>query len=269
MSGRSRSLEGRLAVVTGASSGIGWHAALALSRRGCRIVAAARRADRLEQFCGAIVALGGQAMAAACDVADVDQVRELERRVRGKWGAADILVNNAGRGAYGPFVEVDEADLEAVVEVNLMGSVRCSRAFLPAMISRGSGHLVFVSSVLGELPAPGHAVYGATKFAVTGLAESLDCELAAAGIRVTLVEPGLVRSEFASVSGTPLERYRQVPSRSPEEVGEAVARAIAAGQWRCVPDRAGWWAIALRRRFPRAARWVARRVAERLREPDV
>jgi short-subunit dehydrogenase len=126
---------------------------------------------------------------------------------------------------------------------------------------------VLVSSVLGELPAPGHAVYGATKFAVTGLAESLDCELVGTGVGVLLVEPGLVRSEFAAVSGTPVERFRQVPSRSAEEVAADVVRAIAAGKGRCVPDRTGAAAIVLRRHFPRAARWVARRVARRFRVP--
>lgn len=257
-------LEGQVAVVTGASSGIGWHTALALSRRGCRIAAAARRLERLEQLCETISRGGGDALALPCDVTDAAQVAALQLKVQEAWGAADILVNNAGRGAYGPFAQGRQEDLEEVVATNLLGPIYCTRAFLPAMLNRGRGHLVFISSILGELPAPGHAVYGATKFAITGLAESLDCELAAAGIRVTLVEPGVVRSEFAAVSRTPLERFEQVPSRSPEEVGEAVAGAIAARRWRCVPDVGGRIAIALRRLFPGPARWVARRVARRL-----
>ena len=261
------SLRGQIAIVTGASSGIGWHTALALARRGCRIVATARRLERLEQLCQIIAAQGGgECLAVPCDVAESAQVGELEQRVRETWGAADILVNNAGRGAYGPFVESNLRELEEVIAVNLLGAINCSRAFLPAMVSRGSGHLVFISSVLGELPAPGHAVYGATKFALNGLAESLYCELAGTGVDVTLVEPGLVRSEFATVSRTPLKRFGQVPSRSPEEVGNAVAGAIAAGRWRCVPDVAGRVAIALRRLFPGPARWVVRHVARRLRD---
>lgn len=259
------SLAGQIAVVTGASSGIGWHTALALSGRGCRIVATARRLDRLHDLRDLISEQGaGDVLPIACDIGQADQVREMERQVSQAWGTADIVVNNAGRGAYGPFVDVAQEALEDVVSVNLLGAVYCSRAFLPAMLARRRGHLVFVSSVLGELPAPGHAVYGATKFAITGLAESLDCELSASGICVTLVEPGLVRSEFAGVSGTPLERFGQVPSRSPEEVGEAVAAAAEAKKWRCVPDRAGRAAIALRRLFPGPARWVARRLARRL-----
>ena len=108
-------------------------------------------------------------------------------------------------------------------------------------------------------------MYGATKFAVTGLAESLECELRGRGIRVTLVEPGLVRSEFAQVSGTPLARFTQVPSRSPEEVAGAIVEAVAGDRWKCVPDRLASAAIALRRHLPRLARWGSYRVLRRLR----
>ncbi|MFH1566981.1 MAG: SDR family NAD(P)-dependent oxidoreductase [Gemmatimonadota bacterium] len=258
-------LRGRLAVVTGASSGIGWHTALALARRGCRLAVTARRGHRLAELSRVIEGLGAvPPLAVTCDVTRVEQVEELRRRVEEAMGPVDILVNNAGRGAHGAFVEVALEDLEAVVAANLLGVIYCTRAFLPAMLARRSGHLVFVSSVLGELPAPGHAVYGATKFAVTGLAHSLDGELAGQGVRVTLVEPGLVRTEFGAASGSPPGRYDQVPSRSPGEVGEEIARAIARGQWRCVPDRLGAMAIAAGRHFPRTARWVARRVARRL-----
>jgi short-subunit dehydrogenase len=141
-----------------------------------------------------------------------------------------------------------------VVATNLTGVIHCTRAFLPAMLARGSGHLVFISSVLGELPAPEHAVYGATKFAVSGLAESLDYELRSKGIRVTLVEPGLVKTEFVAVSGTPLRRFDQVPHQTAEQVAATIVRAVERGRRRCVADPLAWIAIDFRRHFPRLAR---------------
>jgi len=101
-------------------------------------------------------------LAVRCDVGDWAQVEELRDRVKGEWGAADLLINNAGRGAFRPLEKLSPEEAKAVVDANLLGSIYCTQAFLPDMLEKGRGHLVFVSSVLGELPAPEHAVYGAT-----------------------------------------------------------------------------------------------------------
>ena len=152
------------------------------------------------------------------------------------------------------------------MRTNVMGVIYCTHAFLPAMLKRGSGQLAFVSSVLGELPAPEHAVYGATKFAVSGLAESLYHELAGTGVEVTLIEPGLVRSEFARVSSTPLARFAQVPSKSPEEVAARIVRALEARwKWKVIPDPLARVGIDLRRHFPRLSRAVYGRITRRIR----
>ena len=124
------------------------------------------------------------------------------------------------------------------------------------MLERESGHIVFVSSVLGELPSPGHAVYGASKFAVSGLAESLHYELADRGIAITLIEPGLVRSEFAVVSGTPLERFEQMPSKTAAETAAIIVQAIERKKRYCVTDRAAKIGVDMRRHFPRTTRLV-------------
>lgn len=258
--------DGKVVVVTGASSGIGWHLAQILGRKGADLAISARRVDRLEELQEAIVAGGGRRpLVVPCDVSRPEQVDELRSRVEAHWaGGVDILVNNAGRGAYGPFRQVATADLEAVVATNLLGAIYCTKAFLPGMAGCGGRSVVFISSVLGELPAPDHAVYGATKFALTGLAESLRYELAESGVGVTLVEPGLVLSEFAQVSGMPLERFKRVPAKSPEETAELIADGIERQQNYVVTDRIARLGIDLRRHLPRATRFVFTRVWRRL-----
>ena len=239
-------------VVTGASSGIGWHLSLQLAQEGARLAVVARRAERLHRLAGEIVKAGGTPpLECVCDVGSWEEVQEVEERVAAGLGHVDVLVNNAGRGAWGPLAQADPAELGAVVRTNLTGVVHVTRAFLPAMVERGSGHLVFVSSVLGELPAPHHAVYGSTKFAVTALAESLRHELAADNIVVTAVEPGLVRSDFASVSGTPAVRFEQLPSKSAAETAELIASAIRRRSRLAITDPLSAQAIRVRRHAPK------------------
>lgn len=263
-----RPLKGRSVLVTGASSGIGWHLALALARRGAHLALASRRLEPLQDLKRQIVSEHlTPPHVIQCDVSVREQVEELRRRAEAAVGHLDVLVNNAGRGAYGSFQDVSLDDHEAVVNTNLMGVVYCTHAFLPGMLARGSGHLLFVSSVLGELPAPDHAVYGATKFAVSGLAESLHHELAGTGVDVTLIEPGLVRSEFARVSGTPMERFSQVPSKSPEEVAGSIVRALESKRWKAIPDPLARLGIDLRRHFPRLSRFLYGRITRRIRRP--
>jgi short-subunit dehydrogenase len=255
----------KVVVLTGASSGIGRALALQLAGSGARLVLVARRGGLLESLREKIIADGGlPPMVVECDVGDPQQAAALKVRVESEWGAVDVLVNNAGRGAYGPFAEMAPEQLEVVVQTNLLGVIYCTRAFLPRMLERGKGHLVFVSSVLAELPSPEHAVYGATKSAVSGLAENLDYELGPKGIEVTLVEPGLVRSEFAAVSGTPLVRFEQVPSKSPEEVARAIIGAVEAGRSKIVPDALAQLGIKFRRHFPRLARFFFKRAFRRI-----
>ena len=261
-------LDGKSVVVTGASSGIGWHLALILARKGARLALCARRRERLEDLQGKIVNGGGRTpLVASCDVSRWDQVRQLRDQVEAAWGPVDVLINNAGRGAFGPFEGAATADIDAVVNTNLLGPIYCTRAFLPGMLRDGRGNVVFISSVLGELPAPDHAVYGATKFALTGLAESLQYELADRGIKVTLVEPGLVHTEFAQVSGTPLERFKQMPSKTAAETARLAAGAIEREETYFVTDRIAKAGIDMRRHFPRMTRrvfgWALRRMGKR------
>ena len=260
-------LEGKRVLVTGASSGIGWHLADLIAKRGGQLVLAARRVDRLHQLRSQIEREGHQRpLVVRCDVSRAVEVDELRMEVERQCGGIDVLVNNAGRGSFGPFEAASRDDFESVVNTNLLGVIYCTQAFLPEMLERRRGHIVFVSSVLGQLPAPDHAVYGATKFAVSGLAESLDYELSDRGITITLVEPGLIQSEFAAVSGMPPERFEQIPWKSSEEVAGLIVTAIEREKRRCVPDRLAKLGIDLRRHFPTLMRIVFARALRRVRK---
>ena len=261
----ARDYRDAVAVVTGAGGGIGRALAVGLSSRGARLALVGRRPEPLRETARLT---GGRALVLACDVSDAGAVAALCERVEAGLGEVEVLVNNAGRGAYGPFQEVPLADHRAVVDTNLMGVIHLTHRVLPSMLRRGRGQLVFVSSVLGELPSPDHAVYGATKFAVTGLGESLAHELHGTGVTVTVVEPGLVPSGFHQVSGTPMERFGQVPSKSPEEAAAEVLRAMERQRRHHVADRWVGLAIRLRRLAPRSFHWVFRRVWSRMRRRE-
>ena len=251
----------KVVVLTGASSGIGREMAKVLAGKGAQLVLVARRAEALAELATELATCGAlEPMEAVCDVGDREQVAGLLRQVEGRWGAVDVLVNNAGKGAYGPFAGGGLPTYDSVVQTNLNGVIYCTKAFLPGMLARGRGRLVFISSIVGELPSPGHAVYSATKFAVSGLAESLSYELAADEIAVHLVEPGLVRSEFAEQAGIPQKRFEQMPSKSAAEVARTIIDAVEAGKHKVVPDFMASQAIRLRRYFPRLARFIFKRV---------
>jgi len=252
-------------VLTGASSGIGRALALVLAERRARLVLVARRAETLADLGSAIEESGGrQPLVVPCDVSDLAQVGALYAEVEAQWGGADVLINNAGRGHYNFFADADVRECEAVVQTNLLGVIYCTRAFLPGMLAQGRGRLVFISSIVGEFPVPKHAVYSATKFALNGLAESLDYELAPQGIGVHLVEPGLVHTEFAARAGTKHLPVQKKFAKSAEEVAEAIADAVAAGKHKSVPDAAAYLLIKLRQHLPRLTRFAFRRVCRRL-----
>lgn len=258
-------LRDKVIALTGASSGIGAELAVQLANRGARIAMCARRLERLRAAAARASQQGaGTPLVVACDVTDWKQVTGFAASVERALGPADIVIANAGRGSFGRFEEQSPDEVQAVVATNLVGVVYTLRGFLPQMLSQGRGRLVLISSVLGQLPAPQHAVYGATKFAVSGLAESLDYELRDRNVSVTLIEPSLVRSEFAQVSGTPLQRFKQVPSKSPEQVAAEIIRALEHERRYLVADGASRWVIAFRRHLPGLARVVFRLAIRRM-----
>jgi short-subunit dehydrogenase len=216
----------RIALVTGASSGIGAATARALAREGYRVALLARRRERLEALVEAIGHDGGAALSCPADVTDADAVRAAVARAVHTWGAVDVLVNNAGRGMAATLEMTTEADLRALLELNLVSVLTMTRAVLPAMLARGTGHIVNIGSIAGRRGMPLRSAYAATKFALTGLTESLRQEVRGRGIHVSLVLPIYTATEFDAVEirrGAPL---RAGPVQSAETVAHAIVRCL-------------------------------------------
>jgi len=191
------SIEGRVAVVTGASSGIGEAVARSLADAGAAVVLAARRTERLEALARHIRESGGEALPVPTDVTREEDVRNMVAAGRDAFGPIDILVNNAGLMPLSPMSEVRLYDWTKMVDVNVKGVLHGIAAVLPEMMERRSGHIVNVGSLAGRRPFPGAAVYSATKFAVRALSWGMHLELGAEhGIRVTDIQPGLVSTEL-------------------------------------------------------------------------
>jgi NADP-dependent 3-hydroxy acid dehydrogenase YdfG len=192
----SKKLEGKVAVITGASSGIGEATALALAEEGARVALVARRADRLEALATRIKEAGGEALAIVADVGEEAQARDMVLKTRETFGRLDILINNAGVMLLGFIDGADTQEWRRMINVNVLGLMYATHAALPLMKAQGGGHFVNVSSVAGRKARAGSGVYSATKWAVGAFSEALRVEVFRENIRVTLVEPGAVDTEL-------------------------------------------------------------------------
>jgi clavulanate-9-aldehyde reducatase len=217
-------LEGRVAVVTGASSGIGEATARALSEAGAAVALCARRTDRLEAIAGS---LDGPTFLRAVDVSDEEQATGFVEEAAGELGGMHILVNNAGLMLLGPVSDQTTEDWRRMVGVNLMGLLYCTHAALPLIARNGGGDIVNVSSVAGRRADAGAAVYNMTKFGVHAFSEALRQEALHVKVRVTTVAPGFVETELQGHNTDPV--VRRATERSREEIGEVLkAEDIAA-----------------------------------------
>ena len=196
-------LRGAVVVVTGASSGIGEATAERFARAGSRVVLAARRLERLEAIAERIRLRGGDALALRCDVTEHADLEALADTVRERCGSVDVIVANAGIPGGGPFRDLTAEKIERIVRTDVLGVMHTTKAFLPMLLERGSGHVVLVASIAGRYATPGSAVYSASKHAVVAFGESLYHELRPAGILVTSVNPGFTATEGFPMKGVP------------------------------------------------------------------
>lgn len=185
-------LQGKVALITGASSGIGEATALALAAQGAQVALAARRVERLDALTQQITGSGGSALPLTCDVADERQVHQTVQEVLDRWGRLDVLVNNAGIAILGPILNADTEEWRQAVNVNVLGLMYATHAVLPLMKKQGSGHIVNISSTAARVAPSGMGIYSATKWAVNGFSESLRQEALGYKVRVTVIEPGMV-----------------------------------------------------------------------------
>ena len=235
-----RMLAGLVAVVTGASSGIGAATACELARRGARVVLAARRADELTEQVEAIEEEGGEALAVVADVTDPAQIATLIERALASYGQIDILVNNAGIGSSTSFATMPLEQITQVVGVNLLGVALLTRAVLPGMLERRQGVIITVSSVAGHIAL--NPLYSATKFSVRGFSRSLRRELTGTGVAVSVVSPGFIRTRH--------NRRIRAPLPGPQVVARSIADLVIHPRREVVVPGYYWGAIWVERLFP-------------------
>lgn len=260
---------GKVAVITGAGSGIGRSTALLLARLGAKVHVADLDAGRAEAVAGEIEAAGGSAAPHAVDVTDAAAVEALAVAVYAADGAVDVLHNNAGIGHGGPVEDTPLEDWRRVIDVNLMGVVHGIHFFVPRMLAQGRpAHIVNTASMAGIVPVPELAPYAATKHAVVGMSTSLNVELAGRGIHVSAICPGVISTNIvaeATMRGELGERqsravdFYATKGASPDVVAEAVIGAIRRKQvirttprWHVAPT----WAM--QRLSPRLGQLAAR-----------
>jgi NADP-dependent 3-hydroxy acid dehydrogenase YdfG len=195
------SLDGKVAAITGASSGIGEATAIALADAGAKVSLGARRKDRLDAL---VEKIGDKALAIETDIGEEEQARAFVQRTKDELGGLDILINNAGVMLLGPLLAQEGDDWRTMVDVNILGLVYCSHAGLALMAEQKSGHIVNISSVAGRIASAGAAVYNFTKWGVTGFSEALRQEAAHVNVRVTCVEPGFVDTELQGHNTNPM-----------------------------------------------------------------
>lgn len=207
-------LTGRVAIVTGASSGIGAAVAQELARQGARVVLAARREEELRTQVEAITGWGGEALAVPTDITDPAQRDALVARTLEAYGAIDILVNNAGIGWARPFARTTPEEITHMVALNLLGALLLTRAVLPGMLERRRGTIIAIASVAGHLAVD--PLYSGTKYGLRGAMLSLRRQLRGTGVSVSVVSPGFIR--------TKMTRRNRLPMPGPEIVARSVAR---------------------------------------------
>jgi len=225
-------IKGKVAIVTGASSGIGYATAITLAKAGAKVAIGARRTDKLSELENEIKKDGGEAFSQKLDVTQKSECNSFVEAVLKKWGSVDILVNNAGIMplSYVKNLKVDE--WEQMIDVNIKGVLFCTAAVVSHMIEKKSGHIVNLSSVAGRTVFRSGSVYCATKHAITAFSEALRQELSTRNnIRITCIEPGVVNTELTNtITDESLQSFiegaKKMQSLHTEDIANAILYAV-------------------------------------------
>lgn len=235
-------LKDRIALVTGASSGIGEATALALAEQGAKVAVAARRKDRLDQLATKLAGLGAEPLVLVADLASEAEAQRIVKETEAHYGRLDILINNAGVMYLEPVAEADLGRWRRMLELNVLSLIASTQAALAGMRTRREGHIVNISSVAGRVANPNSAAYAATKFGVVGFSESLRREVYQDNIRVSVIEPGLVDTELrdhighASVKqalSTVASGMRQLQS---EDIADVILFCVTRPDYVCINE---------------------------------
>ena len=218
-------LAGKVALITGASSGIGRASALVLAQEGAYLVLTARRGKRLEELEGAVQRAGGKAISIAGDATKEETAQGCVSAAIRTYGSLDILINNVGIGNYKNLVDTSAAEYDEMMTTNVRSTFLFTRYTVPLMVKQGAGTILMISSMAGLYGFPGEAVYCATKFAQVGFAQALDKELRPHGIKVGVICPGCVKTEFALGRGRTEQGVAESGMLEPEDVAGAVLLA--------------------------------------------
>ena len=218
-------LSGSVCLITGASAGIGKACALALAKEGASLVLTARRKHRLDELVEAIQSAGSRAVEVVGDVREEETARRAVMTAKEQFGAVHILINNAGMGNYKQLIDTSAEEYDEMMDTNVRSTFLFTRHTVPLMIEQRSGTILMLSSMAGIYGFAGEAVYCATKFAQVGFAQALDKELHPHGIKVGVICPGGVKTEFALGKGRTEESVAQSGMLDPEDVAAAVLLA--------------------------------------------
>lgn len=221
----SNKLNDKVAIITGASAGIGWESARALAGEGACLVLTARREDRLKALVTELRSLGSEAVFVAGDAREEETARKTVAAAVRNFGRIDILINNAGAGNYKNLVDTSADEYDQMMDTNVRSTFLFTRHAVPVMLEQREGLVLMISSIAGIYGFAGEAVYCATKFAQVGFAQALDKELRTSGIKVGVICPGGVKTEFAIGRGRTEQGVADSQMLEPSDVASAVLLA--------------------------------------------
>ena len=225
-------ISGKVAIITGASSGIGEATALTLAKSGVKVAIGARRVDRLEELSEKIIANGGEVFFQKLDVTKNEECKNFAKAVLDKWGSIDILVNNAGLMPLSFFKNLKVDEWDRMIDVNIKGVLYCTGSVISHMKEKKSGHIVNLSSVAGRVVFPAGSVYCATKFAIAAFTEGLRQEFSVrSNIRVTSIEPGIVATELTdTITDESLQQFvengKKMETLQAQDIANAILYAV-------------------------------------------